>query len=139
MRHKLRADRPAISGNSRRRSADNISTRLAVAFILLRVDNGAANVPVKQDQFAVGRNRSLDLRDPDPLFDALDKAVIELCTSLLHNCLRDAFLPVRPILFRRSDRWHARTVAELFLMTSFVKTNRDLTRKPPSLRLRRDR
>src|SRR6266480_595659 len=106
MRHKLRADRPAISGNSRRRSADN---------------------------------RSLDLRDPDPLFDALDKAVIELCTSLLHNCLRDAFLPVRPILFRRSDRWHARTAAELFLMTSFVKTNRDLTRKPPSLRLRRDR
>src|SRR5436309_14259185 len=85
MRHKLRADRPAMSVNSRRRSADNISTRLAVAFILLRVDNGAANVPVKQGQFAVGRNRSLDLRDPDPLFDALDKAVIELCSRLLHK------------------------------------------------------
>src|SRR5205809_4362665 len=93
MRHKLRADRPAISGNSRRRSADNISTRLAVAFILLRVDNGAANVPIKQDQFAVGRNRSLDLRGPDPLFDALDKAVIELCTSLLHNWRKLRFRP----------------------------------------------
>src|SRR5712691_10848038 len=62
-----------------------------MAFILLRVDNGAANVLIKQDQFAVGRNRGLDLRDPNPSFDALDKAIIELCTSLLHNCFRDAF------------------------------------------------
>ena len=53
--------------------------------------------------------------------DALDEALIKLCSRLVHNCLRDAFLPVRPVLFRRSDRWHARTVAELFLMTSLRK------------------
>jgi hypothetical protein len=40
-----------------------------------------------QDKLRIGRKGSLDLRAADAFFNGFDKAVIELCSRLVHNCL----------------------------------------------------
>src|SRR5215472_14398248 len=57
----------------------------APAFAFLTCEDVAPNFPIMQDKLGIGCQGGLDLCSADTLFDALDKAVIELCTRLVHN------------------------------------------------------
>src|SRR5262249_4403181 len=57
----------------------------APAFAFLTGQDVATDVPVMQYQLSVGCKRGLNLGGADTLLDALDKAVVKLCNSLVHN------------------------------------------------------
>ena len=63
----------------------------APAFAFLASQDIAPNFPIMQDKLRIGCECGLDLRCADALLDGLDEAVIELCSRLVHNCLRHTF------------------------------------------------
>jgi hypothetical protein len=63
----------------------------APAFAFLTSQDIASDFPIMQDKLGIGCECGLDLCCPDALLDCLDEAVIELCSRLVHNCLRHTF------------------------------------------------